>query len=218
MTDELRKKYHLQNSGDKCDLSKYEAMNKTGCYEVPGKIDDQEWYDELVEAMELMSFTEEEVDGMWSGVASSLQLSNITFDTTDYDKSNGKEYCKVKNKDQLELIAEMLGTTGDQLEKAMITKIRVIGKEVIESMQSGPKCGEARDALAKDVYNNLFSWLVKRMNFTTLPEEDMQPGADLAALAAKRLVVGLLDIFGFEFFDSNSLEQFCINYTNETLQ
>ena len=40
MTDELRKKYYLTNAGGKCDLSKYESMNKTGCYEVPGKIDD----------------------------------------------------------------------------------------------------------------------------------------------------------------------------------
>jgi len=44
------------------------------------------------------------------------------------------------------------------------------------------------------------------MNFTTLPAEDLEEGADLEALNDSRLEVGLLDIFGFECFDVNSLE------------
>lgn len=65
----------------------------------------------------------------------------------------------------------------------------------------------ARDALAKAIYDRLFTWLVKRLN-KLLKSEDSR----------KNSVMGILDIYGFEIFERNSFEQLCINFCNEKLQ
>lgn len=60
--------------------------------------------------------------------------------------------------------------------------------------------------LAKAIYNNLFEWIVERVNNSL----QAFPGADKS--------IGILDIYGFEIFEHNSFEQICINYVNEKLQ
>ena len=60
--------------------------------------------------------------------------------------------------------------------------------------------------MAKCIYSNLFDWIVFQIN---------------KALKTSKKVhkfIGVLDIYGFETFEINSFEQFCINYPNEKLQ
>ena len=67
----------------------------------------------------------------------------------------------------------------------------------------------ARDSFAKYIYSALFDWLVDYVNSDLCPDD----------VAAKvKSFIGVLDIYGFEHFDKNSFEQFCINYANEKLQ
>lgn len=80
-------------------------------------------------------------------------------------------------------------------------------EQVIESPRTPNQTEGIRDALAKDLFNNVFNWIVRKLNLTLLPNNPSQYTS-----------VGLLDIFGFEDFNVNSIEQFCINYTNEKLQ
>ncbi|KAG2468788.1 MYO6 protein, partial [Polypterus senegalus] len=67
------------------------------------------------------------------------------------------------------------------------------------------QANNARDALAKAVYSRLFDHVVKRVN-QCFPFE------------TSSCFIGVLDIAGFEYFEHNSFEQFCINYCNEKLQ
>uniref|UniRef100_A0A8D2LTN8 Myosin IH n=1 Tax=Varanus komodoensis TaxID=61221 RepID=A0A8D2LTN8_VARKO len=65
----------------------------------------------------------------------------------------------------------------------------------------------ARDAVAKAIYGRTFTWLVNKIN-----------GSLANKVGPSKTVIGLLDIYGFEVFETNSFEQFCINYCNEKLQ
>ncbi|RVW53510.1 Myosin-9 [Vitis vinifera] len=64
----------------------------------------------------------------------------------------------------------------------------------------------SRDGLAKTIYSRLFDWLVNKINFSIGQDPN------------SKSTIGVLDIYGFESFKTNSFEQFCINFTNEKLQ
>ncbi|XP_010073300.1 PREDICTED: unconventional myosin-If-like, partial [Pterocles gutturalis] len=61
------------------------------------------------------------------------------------------------------------------------------------------------DALAKGLYARVFDFLVESVNRAMQkPYEEYS--------------IGVLDIYGFEIFQKNGFEQFCINFVNEKLQ
>lgn len=120
---------------------------------------------------------------------------------------------KVTNRNILAQLQDLIGSSMDEIEHAIVTKTTKFQGQVFTKNKGISKCSESRDTLAKAIYNNCFDWLVKRMNFTTEPTKET-----LIQLENNRLEIGLLDIFGFECMKFNSIEQFCINFTNEKLQ
>ena len=68
----------------------------------------------------------------------------------------------------------------------------------------------ARDSLAKSLYSRLFDWIVNIINSTL--------SLSSSSSSSHSSFIGVLDIYGFEVFQENNFEQFCINYANEKLQ
>ncbi|KAB0405477.1 hypothetical protein E2I00_017467, partial [Balaenoptera physalus] len=115
-----------------------------------------------------------------------------------------------KSTQSLEYCAELLGLDQDDLRVSLTTRVMLTTAggtkgTVIKVPLKVEQANNARDALAKTVYSHLFDHVVNRVN-QCFPFE------------TSSYFIGVLDIAGFEYFERNSFEQFCINYCNEKLQ
>ena len=103
-------------------------------------------------------------------------------------------------------MTELLGLDLQAMRKWLCHRKIVSMRDVILKPMSSEQATGARDALAKHIYAELFSWIVAHIN------------ASLQSPSKAQCFIGVLDIYGFETFEINSFEQFCINYANEKLQ
>ena len=125
--------------------------------------------------------------------------------------------CSFLKEDLADSITKLLALNFEAFRDSLIYKTRVIAGEVIQSPLIRDECISYRNSLAKELYNRLFNWLVKRLNFSVMPPEFLKKGADIPKLKENYYSIGLLDIFGFEILEQNSLEQLFINFANEKL-
>lgn len=104
---------------------------------------------------------------------------------------------------------DLLGIDAMNFSKWCVKKQITTRSEKIISNLNYKQALVARDSFAKYIYSALFDWLVDYINADLCPPE----------VADKvNSFIGVLDIYGFEHFEKNSFEQFCINYANEKLQ
>jgi len=200
------KKYHLE-----ADPTKYKILTGGGDLTVDG-MDDREEYKAVTKAFGSLGFKDEEVEGLWRVLAVILHLGNIAFEMADSRQSAAGSMVGPKSGDDLMRAAELLNVTKKDLEDSMC--IRTMSTSRPGSKRAGTtyrlpvepeKCLESCRSLAKALYALTFTWLISRINTATKTQ-----GIALMNIA-------LLDIFGFEVFKTNSFEQLCINYTNESL-
>ena len=119
----------------------------------------------------------------------------------------------------------------DGLPDARRSRIQVTGQETTTAVLDCAQASDNRFALCKFVYGRMFDWVVARINRSFGQSQSQSGGGDGGddaddvfgntvnlATGGSDLYIGILDIFGFEIFEFNSLEQLCINFTNEMLQ
>ncbi|KAJ6389941.1 hypothetical protein OIU77_024211 [Salix suchowensis] len=181
----------------------FHYLNQSNCYELDC-VDDAKEYIATRRAMEIVGINAEEQDAIFRVVAAVLHLGNIEF-------AKGKEMDSSVPKDEkswfhLRTVAELLMCDSKALEDSLCKRVIVTRDETITKWLDPESAAVSRDALAKVVYSRLFDWLVDKINSSI--------GQD----PHSKFLIGVLDIYGFESFKTNSFEQFCINLTNEKLQ
>ncbi|XP_070810540.1 unconventional myosin-VI isoform X4 [Pituophis catenifer annectens] len=171
-------------------------------------LDDHGDFNRMCTAMKKIGLNDEEKLDLFRVVAGVLHLGNIDFEEAG-STSGG---CTLKNKSaqSLEYCAKLLGLDEDDLRVSLTTRVMLTTAggtkgTVIKVPLKVEQANNARDALAKTVYSHLFDHVVNRVN-QCFPFE------------TSSFFIGVLDIAGFEYFEHNSFEQFCINYCNEKLQ
>jgi myosin V len=168
-------------------------------------VDDAEEFSSLRTALTTLNFTCADQQSLFGAVAGVLHLSEVFFS----ENGDGCIVSKVpKVLSHFASFARLCGLSIGQLERVLTVRAMVAKDDSYEIQLTREQAVEARDALSKALYSRLFDWIVLRVN------ESIRVG-DVAQVRAD---IGVLDIFGFESFVTNSFEQLCINYTNETLQ
>lgn len=195
--------YGLTHQGDS-----YDYINQGKCCQVP-KIDDKKDYQQVKQAFKIVGFNQDEISIVWKIIAAILHLGNLKF--TDVDG----EHCSIaRSNDSLTWISKLLSCDQSEISSALTSRVVATRNEVIQTRQNIVRANYGRDALSKALYERLFEWLIKYINKTLAKENIEQSNR----VNQSSLVIGVLDIYGFEIFETNSFEQLCINYCNEKLQ
>ena len=188
-------------------IADYHYLNQSKCTQIDGVNDAAAWHI-TADAMQQLQFSPSEITSIIAILAAILQLGNLAFKEV---RLNNMDATEVKTVDILDLAAKNLKLSSEELSTALRFRSVTIRGETSMIPLNPSETVETRDALAKALYDRLFNWIVEKLN-KTLYREEMEDGVN------KVKSIGILDIFGFEIFDKNLFEQFCINYANEKLQ
>lgn len=165
-------------------------------------VDDADDFEKTRQAFTLLGVKESHQMSIFRIIASILHLGNIDI----ISERDGESSSLPKGDEHLNHFCKLLEVEHDQMEHWLCHRKLVTTSETYVKNMSVQQALNARNALAKHIYAQLFNWIVKHVNKA------------LYTTSKQHSFIGVLDIYGFETFEINSFEQFCINYANEKLQ
>ncbi|XP_063318219.1 unconventional myosin-X [Pelmatolapia mariae] len=174
----------------------YHYLRQSSCQD-DKTINDKGTFQDVLNAMRTMQFTEENINEILRLLAGILHTGNIEFVT-----AGGAQ---ISSKSALSWTSELLGLNSDQVAEVLTHRSMILRGEEISTPLTVEQAVDSRDSMAMALYSQCFNWIIRKLNTRIKGKEDFKS-------------VSILDIFGFENFEVNRFEQFNINYANEKLQ
>ncbi|KAK5908771.1 hypothetical protein CgunFtcFv8_016802 [Champsocephalus gunnari] len=168
---------------------------------VVASIDDKVELEATDNAIDILGFTHEEKMSIYKMTGAVLHHGNMKF-----KQKQREEQAENDGTEDADKVAYLLGLNSADMLKGLCYPRVKVGNEYVTKGQTVPQVMNSVPALAKSIYERMFLWMVIRINNM------------LDTKQAREFYIGVLDIAGFEIFDFNTLEQLCINFTNEKLQ
>ncbi|KAJ7311412.1 hypothetical protein JRQ81_007046 [Phrynocephalus forsythii] len=179
---------------------KFNYTNMGGNPVIEG-VDDKANMMETRKTFTLLGLKEDFQMDVFKILAAVLHLGNVQISSVGDDRSSISPDDK-----HLQIFCELLELESAKMERWLCHRKIITSSETVIKPMTKAQALNARDALAKKIYAHLFDFIVERINKA------------LHFSGKQHTFIGVLDIYGFETFDMNSFEQFCINYANEKLQ
>ncbi|XP_060932766.1 myosin heavy chain, fast skeletal muscle-like isoform X1 [Limanda limanda] len=186
------------------------ALISTNPYDFPlismgqitvASIDDKVELEATDNAIDILGFTGEEKMAIYKMTGAVLHHGNMKF-----KQKQREEQAEPDGTEDADKVAYLLGLNSADMLKGLCYPRVKVGNEFVTKGQTVPQANNSVTALAKSIYERMFLWMVVRINQM------------LDTKQQRNYYIGVLDIAGFEIFDFNTLEQLCINFTNEKLQ
>ncbi|KAM3926425.1 unconventional myosin-Vc [Leptodactylus fuscus] len=178
----------------------FNYTNMGGCTVIEG-VDDRRDMIDTQKTFKLLGFSVDFQMDIFKVLSAILHLGNVEIKRVSDDRSS-----VAKNDKHLQIFCELLNLDTEKVAQWLCNRKIVTTSDTVIKPMTKLQSENGRDALAKKIYSHLFDYVIEKIN------KALQfPGK-------QHTFIGVLDIYGFETFEVNSFEQFCINYANEKLQ
>ena len=181
-------------------VESFRYVGSTDTNIIEGVSDGDKWH-QTIKSLAEVGIEGEALHFLMRSICIVLQLGNLVFEIDPDDEDR----CIISSTDELDALANLMGVSTELMSDSLLIRTVTARTEVYKVPQNSTAAKDGCDALAKEIYNKIFNWLVTAINKATSNKNSNSR-------------IGLLDIFGFESFEVNRFEQLCINYANEKLQ
>ncbi|XP_037837606.1 unconventional myosin-VI-like [Kryptolebias marmoratus] len=185
----------------------YNFLTKGGCIVCEGRNDAKDFAC-IRSAIKTLTFSESQFQEILRLLAAILHLGNIRFEAST---KHNLETSDVAKSEHFNIASSLLEVQKTSMATSLTHRSFMTNRERVTKPLSSDQATDCRDAVVKAIYNKLFIWIVGKINSVIYKKLSSKPRSSF-------LSIGLLDIFGFENFQTNSFEQLCINFANEKLQ